>query len=140
MGELLWKIKRGGLIATNCIDEKMKVVLKRQYCSIRVGCEEFDGVRIKTYRWVPMVHPFNEIDLSWRLLVDLGDEFYDGDFKELADNRSIGRSMEVNRVIRRIRILGSRLSRLPGRCHVGPDVGSVSRPREGSRLPRISIR
>ncbi|PAN17945.2 hypothetical protein PAHAL_3G162800 [Panicum hallii] len=71
MGDLLWKIKRGGLVMVECDDDNMKTaVVKRLWHRIVDGHEKFDGVRFKKYKWVTIGDPFNPMDFWRRVLLD----------------------------------------------------------------------
>lgn len=104
MGDFLWNIKNRGLISVLCPDKNMELAafLKRSYCRIRDGCEEWEGVRFNRYIWVPIVRgPFNLMDFCRRLLI--GSEFYNGDLTRLIYNdreRWQSSSGQINRVER----------------------------------------
>jgi hypothetical protein len=108
MGELKWQVRRRGVMSVYGYRKSKSGVVKRLYRSIMLQREEFDGLRFKRCRWVPVYAvarcPLDLTDLSRRLYIDLEDEFYDGNLEELLSSGTLNRftSKAIGRALRRM--------------------------------------
>jgi hypothetical protein len=90
MGELKWQIKCRGVISVHGSAPSKSITVRRLYRSIMNKREKFDGVEFRTHRWVHVVHPFDLVDFSRRLFLDLSSYgFYDADLEKVLHNWDI---------------------------------------------------
>ncbi|KAF7056214.1 hypothetical protein CFC21_079194 [Triticum aestivum] len=90
MGELKWQIKCRGVISVHGSAPSKSIIARRLYRGIMYNREEFDGVEFQTHRWVHVVHPFDLMDFSRRLFLDLSSYgFNDDELGKILCNQDI---------------------------------------------------
>uniref|UniRef100_M8B759 Putative disease resistance RPP8-like protein 2 n=2 Tax=Aegilops tauschii TaxID=37682 RepID=M8B759_AEGTA len=90
MGELKWQIKCRGMISVHGSAPSKSIIARRLYRGIMYNREEFDGVEFQTHRWVHVVHPFDLMDFSRRLFLDLSSYgFNDDELGKILCNQDI---------------------------------------------------